>query len=107
MGHSIDKSDDGSLHLETIEASKPPGESLKSDIQLDATPWYRTPTLVRLNVYVALLILSATTMGYDGSMANGIQSLDTWVTYFNHPDGTQLGLMNAALFLGLVRDRDR
>ncbi|KAH7127611.1 general substrate transporter [Dactylonectria macrodidyma] len=37
--------------------------------------------------------------GYDGSLFNGLQSIDQWQEYFNHPDPVTLGLMNSAGFL--------
>lgn len=35
----------------------------------------------------------------DGSLFNGLQSIDEWQEYFGHPDGKTLGLMNSAGFL--------
>jgi hypothetical protein len=32
------------------------------------------------------------TNGYDGSMMNGLQSLDLWEEYFGHPQGGLLGV---------------
>ena len=40
------------------------------------------------------------TVGYDGSMMNGLQSLTTWKTYFNNPTGSTLGLFNAIQNIG-------
>ncbi|KAL3461875.1 hexose transporter protein [Aspergillus heterothallicus] len=37
--------------------------------------------------------------GYDGSLLNGLQSIDRWQVYFDHPSSTTLGLMNSAGFL--------
>lgn len=64
--------------------------------------WFRTPHLLQLNICVGIVLISSTTMGFDGSMMNGLQSLDTWFTYFGSPDATWLGLMNAVLPLGVV-----
>ncbi|KAL3446320.1 hexose transporter protein [Aspergillus insuetus] len=36
---------------------------------------------------------------YDGSLLNGLQSIDRWQEYFDHPGSTTLGLMNSAGFL--------
>ena len=33
--------------------------------------------------------------GYDGSMMNGLQTLDQWKNYLNNPQGSTLGLFNA------------
>lgn len=59
--------------------------------------WFRTPHLLQLNICVGIVLISSTTMGFDGSMMNGLQSLDTWFTYFGSPDATWLGLMNAVI----------
>lgn len=41
--------------------------------------------------------------GYDGSLFNGLQTIDAWQNFFGHPKGNTLGLMNsAALFPGLI-----
>ncbi|KAH7231499.1 general substrate transporter, partial [Fusarium solani] len=37
--------------------------------------------------------------GYNGSLFNGLQSIDQWQAYFNHPDPVTLGVMNSAGFL--------
>lgn len=33
--------------------------------------------------------------GYDGSMMNGLQTLENWSNYFGNPTGGTLGLFNA------------
>lgn len=39
----------------------------------------------------------------DGSLFNGLQSIDAWQEYFDHPTSNTLGLMNCAGFLpGLI-----
>jgi hypothetical protein len=39
----------------------------------------------------------------DGSLLNGLQSIDAWQEYFDHPTSNILGLMNSAGFLpGLI-----
>lgn len=39
----------------------------------------------------------------DGSLLNGLQSIDRWHEYFDNPSATTLGLMNSAGFLpGIV-----
>jgi hypothetical protein len=40
-------------------------------------------------------LITSTTNGYDGSMMNGLQSLDQWRLYFNNPTKGRLGLLNA------------
>jgi MFS family permease len=45
-------------------------------------------------------ILLQATNGYDGSMMNGLQTLPHWQEYFNHPEGSMLGILNAIMSLG-------
>ncbi|KAF7586128.1 hypothetical protein BBP40_009424 [Aspergillus hancockii] len=47
-----------------------------------------------------MVVLTAATNGYDGSMMNGLQTLHPWQDYFNHPDGSLLGILNAIMSLG-------
>lgn len=46
----------------------------------------------------------------DGSLFNGLQSIDQWQSYFGHPSSNILGLMNSAgylpgLFASFIADR--
>lgn len=41
------------------------------------------------------LLITSMSNGYDGSMMNGLQTLDNWKNYFNNPTGGTLGLFNA------------
>lgn len=53
---------------------------------------------LQLTVYVISSLprlITSSTMGYDGSMMNGLQSLNAWANYFNYPTGGKLGLLNA------------
>ena len=47
----------------------------------------------RLSQFLALI--TSMTNGYDGSMMNGLQTLDLWQDYFNEPKGSLLGIFNA------------
>lgn len=69
----------------------------------DGVPWWKKGHLVRLNLLMVLCMLSSTNNGYDGSMLNGLQSMETWQEYFNHPTGQHLGgLGNGMLFGGVA-----
>ncbi|KAH7039885.1 general substrate transporter [Microdochium trichocladiopsis] len=65
--------------------------------------FYQNKNLLRLYglMIPGTLIVSAT-MGYDGSMMNGLQAVERWNTYFGNPTGSLLGIMNAILPLGAV-----
>ncbi|KXJ96351.1 general substrate transporter [Microdochium bolleyi] len=65
--------------------------------------FYQNKNLLRLYglMIPGTLIVSAT-MGYDGSMMNGLQAVARWNVYFGYPTGSLLGIMNAILPLGAV-----
>lgn len=66
-------------------------------------PWYKNQQLLKLYLVLvpACLFVSATN-GFDGSMLNGLQSLQTWQEDFNKPSGPILGIISAAYALGAV-----
>lgn len=88
----------------------------------DTTPWYQKPNLrlLYLCLIPAALGVEMTT-GYDGSVLNGLQAVDTWqerefnagkdcgnepyadtckFADFGHPDGAMLGVTSASYNLG-------
>ncbi|KAG9255845.1 general substrate transporter [Emericellopsis atlantica] len=64
--------------------------------------WFQQPHLLRLNLLLLIPLLSSSVSGYDGSLMNGLQSLHQWRSYFGHPLGSRLGLINAAQSIGSV-----
>jgi MFS family permease len=76
------------------------GAGLAGVLPNDGIPWYRKGYLVRLNFSIVSLILFSSANGYDGSMMNGLQALDQWQEFMNHPTGAWLGFINAAQSLG-------
>lgn len=65
-------------------------------------PWFQVKHLLRLNLILLVPLLSSATAGYDGSLMNGLQSIEEWRHYFHHPQGTMLGFVNAAQNFGCV-----
>ncbi|KAJ5085290.1 hypothetical protein N7532_010061 [Penicillium argentinense] len=63
-------------------------------------PWWKTPHLLSLNCLIGFLLLYSSTVGYDISLMNGLQSLDQWQVFMNHPTGAWLGFINALQSLG-------
>ncbi|KAF9875365.1 hexose transporter protein [Colletotrichum karsti] len=65
--------------------------------------WFLDPCL-RINMIHCLgCCFTLFFNGYDGSLLNGLQSIDRWHEYFDNPSATTLGLMNSAGFLpGIV-----
>jgi len=62
--------------------------------------WYKNNRLVLLNLWICLLLLTSSTSGYDGSMINGLQSVNRWEEFFDFPAGGKLGLFNAIQNIG-------
>ncbi|KIJ36375.1 hypothetical protein M422DRAFT_212350 [Sphaerobolus stellatus SS14] len=67
---------------------------------IDKRPWYKNSRLLALNGWIFLLLITSSTNGYDGSMMNGVLSLDIFENYFHHPTGGKLGLFNAIQNIG-------
>ncbi|PSN59655.1 general substrate transporter [Corynespora cassiicola Philippines] len=61
----------------------------------DTRPWYQQPELRKLYLLMPFLFLGSTTLGYDGSLLNGLQTMPAWQTFFHHPTGSRLGLLGA------------
>ncbi|KAH7139923.1 general substrate transporter [Dactylonectria estremocensis] len=78
------------------------GPALAALLPDDPRPWYRVRHLIRLNLCLIIPLLSSTTLGYDGSMMNGLQTLPQWRGFFGNPEGALLGFMNAVYPLGKV-----
>ncbi|GMG20452.1 unnamed protein product [Ambrosiozyma monospora] len=78
------------------------GSKLAPIMKNDTTPWYKKHHLIMLNLLLLIPIMSSGTNGYDGSLMNGLQSLETWRHQFGHPQGTMLGFVNAAQCFGAL-----
>ncbi|CAG8960535.1 hypothetical protein HYFRA_00008255 [Hymenoscyphus fraxineus] len=64
--------------------------------------WYKEPGM--RGVYIALMfaVLTSATNGYDGSMMNGLQTLDEWKESFHDPGSAARGLLNAIMSVGSI-----
>lgn len=62
--------------------------------------WYKDAGLLKLYSLLIIPLLSATTNGYDGSLLNGLQTMEPWQDYFDNPSGSTLGLFSAILQVG-------
>ncbi|KAH6676928.1 lactose permease [Plectosphaerella plurivora] len=63
-------------------------------------PWYKQTELRKLYISLGFLFLASSTLGYDGSLLNGLQTMNTWQMFFDHPTGARLGLYSAIPGLG-------
>ncbi|KAI1443237.1 general substrate transporter [Annulohypoxylon stygium] len=68
----------------------------------NSKPWYRTAHIFQLNLILLVPMLSSASLGYDGSMMNGLQTLTQWKHFFGNPEGAILGMMNSIYPLGKV-----
>ncbi|KAI1271845.1 hexose transporter [Xylaria sp. FL0933] len=78
------------------------GEALAQVLPKTDRYWFQQPHLLKLNLLLLVPLLSSSVAGYDGSLMNGLQSLEQWQSYFGNPRGATLGLVNAAQSIGSV-----
>lgn len=67
--------------MSSKEMSETHEEASGSSQQLVETPdipWYKQTELRKLYLLMPFLFLGSTTLGYDGSVLNGLQTMDTW-----------------------------
>ncbi|KAI8943343.1 hypothetical protein NX059_001360 [Plenodomus lindquistii] len=66
------------------------------------TGWFADRGIITVNLLLVLCQISSYATGYDGSMMNGLQSLDEWKEFFHQPGASTLGLLNAIYNVGQV-----
>ncbi|KAF8600485.1 general substrate transporter [Ceratobasidium sp. AG-I] len=72
------------------------------DIVIYAGRWYQHRHLLLLNMMLVVPLITSYANGFDGSMMNGLQSVDEWKSYFGYPTSKQLGLFNAIQSIGAL-----
>lgn len=70
--------------------------------QFPTVTWYTDPSLRRTYFCLMMVVLTSATNGYDGSMMNGLQTLQPWQDYFNHPAKSRLGILTAIMSAGSI-----
>ncbi|KAK6199617.1 general substrate transporter [Scheffersomyces amazonensis] len=65
-------------------------------------PWYKYSFFWLLHFYVFLITLTSTNLGYDGSMLNGLQSLEDWNKSMGYPTGSILGALSNGNTFGVL-----
>ncbi|KAL7276969.1 hypothetical protein RUND412_000006 [Rhizina undulata] len=69
----------------------------------DHTPWYKKRNLRTLYFFLVPAAMGVEwTSGFDGSIMNGLQAVQTWDNYFGNPRGAILGIMNSIYSLGAL-----
>ncbi|KAM3578218.1 hypothetical protein VKS41_009358 [Umbelopsis sp. WA50703] len=64
--------------------------------------WWHYTALRTLNLLLICAIVTDVTNGYDGSMLNGLQIIDSWQSFFNKPTGSILGVINNGTRFGQI-----
>ncbi|CAI5759396.1 unnamed protein product [Candida verbasci] len=97
-------------HDEINEKSEKSEKSIKEFLFLDK-PFYRYGFINLLNFYIFLITISSTCNGYDGSMLNGLQIVETWEKNILRnnlgalSNGTTFGGFFAMLFASYISDK--
>jgi hypothetical protein len=74
---------------------KPQSSSVGINDNLASSGWFSwlsNAGIVKLNAILCLSLISSYATGYDGSMMNGLQSLDEWKKSFNNPNANTLAM---------------
>jgi hypothetical protein len=93
-------------------------------LEVPKVTWWKHRSLRKLYIMMPVLFLRSTFNGYDGSLLNGLQTMDPWqkcefypsstrgtsdglwltgwIADFNHPSGSRLGLFTAIQNIGGV-----
>lgn len=77
-------------------------DALDGNVKYNDTPWIKVPHLRHLNFCIFLISLTSTNNGYDGSMLNGLQSLEYWRDYMGNPTGHVLGALSNGTIFGNI-----
>lgn len=68
--------------------------------QLDTPTWYKTPHLIKLYLLLVAPMVTMTAWGFDLSMTNSLQALDSFNNEFGSPTGARLGFYGASTQVG-------
>ncbi|KAF5677816.1 sugar transporter [Fusarium heterosporum] len=91
--------------MSNMAAEKTESAVVPADIYQEDEPtraWWKTPHLLKLNLSIISLVLYSSSLGYDGSMSNGLQALPQWNLFMEHPTGAWLGFINAIYWIGFA-----
>ncbi|KAG8822093.1 hypothetical protein FRB91_005376 [Serendipita sp. 411] len=67
---------------------------------LHSGKWWQHGYIVKLNLLLVIPLITSYANGFDGSMMNGLQSVQYWKDYFGNPTDKDLGLFNAIQSIG-------
>ncbi|KAH8994945.1 general substrate transporter [Lactarius akahatsu] len=63
-------------------------------------PWWRHRGVLVLNLYLLIPLLTSCVNGYDSSLINGLQLLQTWQAQFSSPRSEILGIVTSTQMIG-------
>ncbi|KAK5164270.1 uncharacterized protein LTR77_009964 [Saxophila tyrrhenica] len=89
------------LHNRNNRATGVNGVNLK-DVVPQRRLWIFCPRLLTLNLLLVGALCAGVTNGFDNSLLNGLQLLDTWQRDFGSPESAWLGLISTANRLGAL-----
>ncbi|KFY23258.1 hypothetical protein V493_05976 [Pseudogymnoascus sp. VKM F-4281 (FW-2241)] len=64
--------------------------------------WWKEPGMRSMYICLGFVVLTSATNGYDGSLMNGLQAMESWKTEFNIPSESARGLLNAIMSVGSI-----
>ncbi|ELU38012.1 hexose transporter [Rhizoctonia solani AG-1 IA] len=64
--------------------------------------WWEHSHILTLNLLLVVPLATSYANGFDGSMMNGLQSVQQWKDYFGNPSAKDLGLFNAIQSIGAL-----
>ncbi|KAH9039702.1 general substrate transporter [Lactarius hengduanensis] len=73
-------------------------QTVASSIHLG--PWWRHRGVLVLNLYLLIPLLTSCVNGYDSSLINGLQVLQTWQAQFGSPHSEILGIVTSTQMIG-------
>ncbi|CAE6486748.1 unnamed protein product [Rhizoctonia solani] len=93
-----------SIHLPPMA---PPVAGAQANVTLDPAllftgRWWQHSHIFWLNILLLVPLVTSYANGFDGSMMNGLQSVEQWKQYFGYPSSEDLGLFNAIQSIGAL-----
>ncbi|KFX89994.1 hypothetical protein O988_08386 [Pseudogymnoascus sp. VKM F-3808] len=64
--------------------------------------WWNEPGMRSLYICLGFVVLTSATNGYDGSLMNGLQAMNSWKREFHDPSTSARGLLNAIMSVGSI-----
>ena len=77
-----------------------PNQDRINELIRAAPAWYKSTSLIKLYLLLIAPLLTSTSWGFDNSMTNGLQSINSFMDKFDHPSGTRLGFFGASMSVG-------